>query len=373
MCFISQISPFYTCNLIPKTLIIKLILNNFGIKKMIDTNQILNELEKINSLESLEEFNKKYLGKKWLLNEEFKKMSSLSPEEKKTIWAQLSEVKDILNNAYDNKLNKLESDKINKQLNKDLVDISIDKKKSTNGHYSILATVRREVEEICKSMWFIIEYGTEAVTKFENFEAVNIPLTHPATEMHDTIYIKEKDNTWENLVLRTHTSAMQNYLIKKYWTPLKIVVPSRVYRNENTDATHDTMFYQLEGIVLDKDMSIAHFKGMITKLLSAILKTDVEIRMRPAYFPFVEPGFEIDARYDIYNPKTGETEKSNWIEILWAGMVHPNVLKTADLDPSEWKGFAFGIGINRVAAIRYAIKDIRYFTNGDLRFAKSFE
>lgn len=138
-------------------------------------------------------------------------------------------------------------------------------------------------------MGFVIEYGTEVVTKFENFESVNIPLTHPATEMHDTIYLQDKDPSGENLILRTHTSSMQNFLIQKYGLPLKAVVPSRVYRYENMDAHHDVMFYQLEGIVVDKDLSVAHFKDMMEKLLSALLHKKVETRMRPGYFPFVEP------------------------------------------------------------------------------------
>lgn len=217
-----------------------------------------------------------------------------------------------------------------------------------------------------------MEYGNEVVTKFENFESVNIPLTHPATDMHDTIYLHQQDPRGESLILRTQTSAMQNYMIKKYGLPLKAVVPGKVYRFDDMNATHDQMFYQLEGIVIDKNISLAHFKEMMAKLLSALLHKNVETRMRPGYFPFVEPGFEIDARYEIYNKETGTKELSPWIEILGAGMIHPNVLKQAGVDPTQWSGFAFGIGITRLAAIRYGMKDIRYFTNGDLRFAKSF-
>lgn len=339
---------------------------------MLDIKKALGELENCDNLDKLEEFQQKYLGKKWLLSEEFKKMKTIAPEEKKAFGQEISEVKNTLNTAYEEKSTTLTVIEINKKLEKDLVDISLESPSFRRWHYGLLARVRKEVEDICKTMWFMVEYGNEVVTKFENFESVNIPLTHPATEMHDTIYLQDKDDNWENLILRTHTSSMQNFLIKKYGTPLKAVVPSKVYRYENLDATHDTMFYQLEGLYVDKNISIAHFKDMITKLLSAILKKDVEIRMRPAYFPFVEPGFEIDARYDIYNKNTGKTELSKWIEILGAGMIHPNVLKNAEIDPKEYTGFAFGIGINRVAAMRYGIKDIRYFTNGDLRFARSF-
>ena len=191
--------------------------------------------------------------------------------------------------------------------------------------------------------------------------------------MHDTIYVDKKDHRWEPFVLRTHTSSGQNFLIKKYGLPMKAVIPWRCYRFDEMDATHDTMFYQLEWLYVDKDISIANFKSIITTFLSAIFKKEVEIRMRPAFFPFVEPGFEIDARYDIVDPKTWNKQKSKWIEILGAGMVHENVLKAAGVNMSEWwTWFAFWMWINRIAAMKYWIKDIRYFTNGDLRFVKSF-
>lgn len=242
-------------------------------------------------------------------------MLTLSPEEKKERGAILSEIKTKLTEAYETKEQHFKMAQINEQLEKDIVDVSLDVSKE-QGSYSLLANIRRDAEEICKSMGFVMEYGTEMVTKFENFESVNIPLTHPATEMHDTIYLTEKDPNGENLILRTHTSSMQNYLIQKYGLPLKAVVPGKVYRFENMDASHDTMFYQLEGIVIDKDISIAHFKEMMTKFLAALLHKNVETRMRPGYFPFVEPGFEIDVRYDVYNKETGKMEKSKWMEIL---------------------------------------------------------
>jgi len=339
---------------------------------MLELNHALWELEKVADVGQLENFFQIYLGKKWLLNEEFKVMLTLSPEDKKERGAKLSEIKTQLTEAYEAKEQSFKMAQINEQLEKDLVDISLDVSVD-KWSYSLLAEIRREVEEIFKSLWFVIEYGTEMVTKFENFEAVNIPLTHPATEMHDTIYLKEKDPSGENFVLRTHTSSTQNYLIKKYGVPLKALVPWRAYRFENMDATHDVMFYQVEGMYIGKNISIAHFKDMMETMLNAVLKKKVETRMRPWFFPFVEPGFEIDARYEYTNPKTGKKEMSKWLEILPGGMIHPEVLKAAGVDPAEWRsGFAFGLGMSRLAAIRYGIKDIRYFTNGDLRFAKSF-
>ncbi len=339
---------------------------------MLDLKVALEKLGSVSNKEQLEEFNQEYLGKKWLLNQEFWRLKDLSPEEKKEVWGALSTLKSELNSAYKNKEQEILREEVNKNLENDIVDIFVTGNKKEVGSISLLAQTRRELEDICKSMWFIVEYGNEVVTKYENFESVNIPLTHPATEMHDTIYIDKEDKEKQNFVFRTHTSATQNYLIKKHGTPLKVVVPGRCYRFDEMDATHDTMFYQIEGLVIDKNISIAHFKSVITKLLSAIIKADVEIRMRPAYFPFVEPGFEIDVRYEIVDQKTGEKTKSKWMELLGAGMVHPNVIKEAGLDPDEYSGFAFGIWLSRLAAVRHKIHDIRYFTNGDLRFAKSF-
>lgn len=339
---------------------------------MLDLQEALKKLYSIENQDQLEEFNQEYLSKKWLLNQEFWKLKDLPVEEKKEFGWKLSNIKNVLNTEYKQKENQLLRIQINKNLEEDLVDISIPGNSKEAWNLSLLAQTRRELEDICRSMWFIVEYGNEVVTKYENFESVNIPLTHPATEMHDTIYIDQEDSEKQNFVFRTHTSAMQNFLIKKHWTPLKIVVPGRCYRFDEMDATHDTMFYQIEWLYIDENVSIAHFKNVITNLLSAIIKADVEIRMRPAYFPFVEPGFEIDVRYDIIDQKTWEKTKSKRMELLWAGMVHPNVIKEAGLDPEKYSWFAFGIWLSRLTAVRHKIHDIRYFTNWDMRFAKSF-
>lgn len=340
---------------------------------MLDQNVILWELEQVKTAEALEERFQKYLGKKWLLPAEFKVMWSLSPEEKREKWQQLSSLKTVLESVYEKKSSEISSAVINEMLEKDLIDVSLPGAKLDQWYYNLLAKTRREVEDIAQSLGFIVESSTDVVTKFENFESVNIPITHPATEMHDTIYVDKKDHRGEPFVLRTHTSSGQNYAIKKHGLPIKVVVPWRCYRFDEMDATHDTMFYQLEWLYIDKDISIANFKSIITTFLSAILKKEVEIRMRPAFFPFTEPGFEIDARYDMLDPKTWVKQKSKWLEILGAGMVHENVLKAAWVDASEWwTWFAFWMWINRIAAMKYWIRDIRYFTNWDLRFVKSF-
>lgn len=340
---------------------------------MLDTKIALKELSATTNVVELDQRFQKYLGKSWALNEWFKTMVALLPEDKKEAGKLLSEAKVALTEAYENKERNLSSEWINQKLNEDLIDVSLDGKPLDGGSYSVLALVRREIEEVYKWMGFTIDYGHEIVTKYENFESVNIPLTHPATEMHDTIYLKDLDPSGIPLILRTHNSAHQVEDIMKYGVPLKLGSPWRVYRFENMDASHDTMFWYAEWIVIDKWLSIANFKDTMKKILSWILWKKVEIRMRPSYFPFVEPGFEIDAQCTLCEGKwCSLCKQSWWIELLWAGMVHPQVITNAGLDPSEWSGFARWIWVSRLAALRYGIKDIRYFTNGDLRFAKSF-
>ncbi len=338
-----------------------------------DKKKILQELAKIDSEKALSTWYEAYLGKKWEITLAYKNLANLSPEEKKEQGIKLGELKNETTIAYEIKLQEFQAEAINAQLADDIVDISLDKPLSAVGHAHLLHKERRLIEQICQGMGFVIEYWKDLVTKYENFYSVNIPSTHPATEMHDTYFIEQKDDQGDNLVLRTQTSAMQNELMKRYGVPLKVVVPGKVYRNESTDASHDTVFRQLEGMVIDKNVSIGHFKEMMMSLLSAIFGKSTGIRMRPAYFPFVEPGFEIDASCPICEQKGCSLCKhTGRIEILWAGMIHPNVLKEAGVNSDEYTGFAFWLGINRVVAIKYDIKDIRYFTNGDLRFLQSF-
>lgn len=337
-------------------------------------SDLINNINKATSLTALDEAFESALGKKGRLSTQFATLKDLSPEDKKRVWGELAEHKKRLSDAYENKLDILKTEYVNNQLEQDIVDLTTPHRKIHRWSYSLLTYTRRKIEEICQNMWFHIEYGHDMVTKYENFISLNIPLTHPATEMHDTFFLEDRDDTGENYVLRTHTTAMDNNMIKEFWVPCKLIVPSKVYRYEATDASHDTTFYQLEWLIIDKGMSIAHFKDFIQKILSAILETEITIRMRPGYFPFVEPGFEIDASCPIcHGDGCSLCKKTGWIEIMWAGMLHPEVMKQAGVDPKEYSGFAFGMGINRLVAVKYRIKDIRLFTNGDLRFSRSFD
>lgn len=336
-------------------------------------NDLRQSCETITTLEQCEQRYQQFLGKEWSLTLQFKKLWSLPPDQKKEIWQRLSDQKKLIEQLYHEKKSLLAQQHITKQLEQEIIDSSLPGIQPEQWYFTLLTKARRNIEEIFHSMWFSVEYGKDVVTKYENFYSVNIPATHPATEMHDTFFLHQHDQTGDNLILRTQTSAMQNTILKNHPLPIKAIIPWKVYRYENMDASHDTVFWQVEGIVVDKNISIAHLKGTMMEILQALFGKKTEIRMRPAYFPFTEPGLEIDAQCPICNGKGCSLCKhTGRIEILWAGMIHPNVLKEWNIDSTIYSWFAFWLGLNRMVAIMNTIKDIRYFTNGDLRFLRSF-
>ena len=250
------------------------------------------------------------------------------------------------------------------------VDVTIPGKKIERGHLHPLTLVQKKATDIFSSMGFEIADGPELETEHYNFDALNIPQNHPARDMHDTFWTKNQSKKEKHL-LRTHTSPVQVRYMEKNNPPFRIIVPGRVFRYEATDATHEVQFYQLEGLMVGKKVSLANLKAVMETFFKEFFSArggsasgggNIEIRLRPGYFPFVEPGVEIDVKF-----------KGKWMEVVGAGMVHPNVLKGVGLDPREWQGFAFGMGIDRLAMIKYKIDDIRLFYSGDLRFIKQFK
>lgn len=335
----------------------------------IDSNTIIAKIRACTKITECEKLFASYLWPDGELAKAMQWLKSLSPEEKKTQWPVIKAIKDQIETAYNQHLRDLQYVEINKKLvQDDPIDFSLELPASYEWHRNLLARERRRVETIAHNMGFRVEYGHDIVSKYENFYSVNIPADHPATEMHDTIYLYDTDEKGEHLVMRTHTSAHQVMYMKKYATPLFLMCIGKVYRYEKMDASHDTAFRQIEGMVIDKGISTAHCKGFLEDFLSALFEEKKEIRLRPWYFPFVEPGYEIDVKYNIGN-KTGD---DNRLELLGAGMIHPNVLKEGGIDPNEYSGFAFWIGLTRLVAVKYGIKDIRLLTNGDVRFVKSF-
>jgi len=255
---------------------------------------------------------------------------------------------------------------------KDLFDPSIPGEKADAGHLHPLTLTQRKVIEIFESMGFSVIEGPEIETEWYNFDALNIPKDHPARDMWDTFWLKNKK------LLRTHTSPVQIRYMEKNNPPIKIIVPGRIFRHEATDACHEINFYQLEGLMIDKDISASSFKAIIQEFLSRFFNAVVEARLRPSFFPFTEPSFEVDMSCVVCKGTGCSTcSQTGWIELIGAGMVHPNVLKAAKIIPYQksgggWQGFAFGIGLDRLAMMKYKINDIRLLYSGDLRFLKQF-
>lgn len=290
-----------------------------------------------------------------------------------------AEIIDLIQ-AKKNQLEKIESEK---NLAAERLDVSHPGKKPSQGHIHPLSLIIKEAGEIFNKMGFTVVEGPEIETEWYNFDALNIPEDHPAREMWDTFWLKEPKGKSEKLLLRTHTSPMQIRYLETHNPPLRIVVPGRCFRYEATDASHDTHFYQLEGLMVDKNVSAANFKAVIQTFLSQILRRKVEVRLRPSFFPFTEPSFEVDVTCAQCLPRLGAggvkqgnscsvCSGSGWLEMMGAGMVHPGVFKHAGLNPKDWQGFAFGLGLDRIAMIRYKIPDIRLFYSSDLRFINQF-
>lgn len=235
------------------------------------------------------------------------------------------------------------------------------------GHKHPLSQMITEINSIFAEIGFVFAEGPEAETEHYNFDQLNFPKDHPARDMQDTFWFKPKD-TAESMVLRTHTSPVQVRHLESHEPPVRVIVPGKVFRNEATDATHEAQFYQLEGLYVDKGVHMGHLKGTIEHFFSEFFSGEVEVRFRPSFFPFVEPGVEVDMML-----KGSDSKLANkWIEVMGAGMIHPNVLKAAGVDPKVYSGFAFGIGIDRLGVMKYGIDDIRNLYSGDLRFVNQF-
>ncbi len=225
-----------------------------------------------------------------------------------------------------------------------------------------VTAVQWEVERLFERLGFTVEAGPEMESEYHNFEALNIPPSHPARDMQDTFWLTN------GMVLRTHTSPVQHRAMKKFGAPLRVIAPGRCFRYETIDASHETTFHQIEGLVIDRDIGLPHLIALAKTLLAEVMKREVELRVRPGYFPFVEPGIEIDMNCRICGGSGCPTcKQSGWVEILPAGMVHPNVLRAGGIDPEQWSGFAFGLGLTRLAMMKYGIRDIRVLNSGDLR------
>ena len=313
----------------------------------------------------------KYLGRKSRLSEIMAAMKDLSIDQRRDFGKKVNEVRAFLETALKDKRIALEA----KGARANLIDVTRPGVKKHAGHLHPLTRVEEEIKQIFLSMNFSVVEGNEIETEHYNFDALNIPANHPAREMWDTFWIKDVKNEKRKTnagsakgvrhLLRTHTSPMQIRYMEKHNPPFQIIVPGRVFRYEATDASHEINFYQMEGLMVGKEVSLANFKYVIEEFFKKFFKDpDMQFRFRPSYFPFVEPGVEVDIK------RKGD---SKWLEVMGAGMVHRNVLQAVGYNPDEVQGFAFGMGTDRLAMLKHKIPDIRLFYNGDLRFIKQFK
>ncbi|MGQ9616019.1 MAG: phenylalanine--tRNA ligase subunit alpha [Spirochaetota bacterium] len=325
------------------------------------------EIGRSTSLKELEELRIKYLGRKSEMIGILKKLGELPPDIRPTVGKVTNEVKEKISNLIRGKNEEL-SDQIFRNLGeRERIDITEPGNIPEIGHLHPITRMRMEMEDIFTSMGFAIVSGPEVETDYYNFEALNIPHDHPARDIQDTIW------TTDGNLLRTHTSCVQVRTMEKLKPPIRIVAPGRVFRYEQTDASHEHTFYQIEGLMVDRGISVANLIAVMKTVLKEAFHQEIKVRLRPGYFPFVEPGFELDINCFLCNGSGCTVCKhTGWNEMLGCGLVHPNVLRAGNIDPEEYSGFAFGMGLDRLVMMKYGIDDIRLFHSGDLRFLTQF-
>ncbi|HEX9062763.1 MAG TPA: phenylalanine--tRNA ligase subunit alpha [Clostridia bacterium] len=326
------------------------------------------DFSKISSMSELEKLKVNFLGKKGEVTELLKSLRDLSNEDRKEAGQKINLLKGEIEKRIEEKIKLLtEEEEMNQLRSTPQYDISLPSD-IRHGSLHPITLVQREVEGIFSSMGFTIEDYSEIVDDFSNFEALNIPKHHPARDMQDTYYLSNGQ------LLKTHTSAAQNSIMRKYGAPLRAVFSGRCFRNEALDASHENTFFQMEGMMIDKDISISNLIYFMKKMLSQVFRKDVKVRLRPGFFPFVEPGFELDISCLICDSKGCPTCKhSGWLELCPCGMIHPRVLEAGGIDVEKYSGFAFGLGLTRLAMMKYGIKDIRVFNSGNLKVLSEFK
>ena len=326
------------------------------------------ELQAAQNSEAVEKLRVAYLGKKGSVTELLKGLKSVAGDQKKEMGQLINQLKRQVEEGIAQQVEKIRAAEEQAQIaSAEQYDVTLPVDQS-EGSYHPITLVQRQLEEIFSSMGFTIEDYKEIVTDYECFEAVNIPKHHPARDMQDTYYL---DN---GQLLKTHTSAAQNAIMRKYGAPLRAVFPGRCFRNESTDACHENTFFQMEGLMIDKDISISNLIYFMKTMLSEVFERDINVRLRPGFFPFVEPGFEMDISCLICGGEgCPSCKNSGWLELCPCGMIHPNVLKMGGIDPEEYTGFAFGLGLTRLVMMKYGVKDIRDLNSGSLKALSQFK
>lgn len=330
--------------------------------------EAIKALKNVDSINDLNNFRAMYLGKKSKLQEIMRQMKDLSVEERKELGKKSNVFKNKITNLIEEKKLEIEQREVKKKLESEAIDVTLPGKEFSYGSLHPLTKLTQEIEDIFIGMGYMIAEGPEVETDKYNYEMLNLPEDHPARDMQDTFYITKES------LLRTHTSPVQiRTLLAAKGKPIKIICPGKVYRRDNDDATHSHQFMQIEGLVVDKHITMTDLKGTLQEAMQEIFGDKLKIRMRPSFFPFTEPSVEVDVScFKCMGDGCSLCKHSGWIEILGAGMVHPNVLKMSGYDSDKYQGFAFGLGIERVAMLKYGIDDIRNFYQNDKRFLKQF-
>ena len=328
-------------------------------------NQIKMEFEKqiveANSMEKIEEMRVSFLGKKGKITELMQGLKDVMAEKRREVGIAINNLKQYIEGLIEGKIKEAKEIELQKEINSaERIDITLPLGEKLGSLHPI-TIVQKEVEEIFKSMGFVVEDGNEVETEFNNFDAVNVPRNHPARDMQDTFWLDNGE------VLKTQTSAGQNRILRTYGAPCRVIFPGRCFRNESVDASHENTFFQLEGMMVGKDINVANLIYFMKTMLSKVLKKEVDVRLRPGFFPFTEPSFELDVTCPFCGGKGCPTcKQGGWIELCPCGMIHPEVLRMGGVDTTKYQGFAFGLGLTRLAMMKYGIKEIRTFNSGNL-------
>ena len=326
--------------------------------------------DKFTNIESINEFRIKFLGKKGIISLEMKELASLSGDERKQHAEKLNKIKDTVLEIIASKTEELNSEELEKKLNSETLDITL----STSKSYGTIHPISQVIEEVITifgDLDFFVAEGPEVETDYNNFTALNTSEHHPARQMHDTFYVETETDGMPN-VLRTHTSPVQIRSMLKQKPPIRLIAPGKTFRCDN-DQTHSPMFHQVEGLVIDQESNMSHLKGCLEIFLKTFFETDkLNMRFRPSHFPFTEPSAEVDIGYTKKGNQLIIGEGEDWLEILGCGMVHPNVLENVNINSNEYQGYAFGMGIERLAMLKYGISDLRTFFDSDLRWNKHY-
>ena len=336
------------------------------LKKIKD--KFLSKLSEKLDISEINQIKSDLFGKSGLISTQFKKIGTIAESERKKFASDLNIIKDELQDLINSKTNELKSAEINEKLEKEKIDITLPERSFVRGKIHPVSQTIDEISSIFSEIGFSVEEGPDVENEYNNFTALNTPENHPARDMHDTFYLDEK----KQKLLRTHTSPVQIRTMLKDKPPFKIIAPGRTYRSDS-DQTHSPMFHQVEGLHIDKNINMGHLKGCLNYFIKEFFEVDkIKMRFRPSHFPFTEPSAEVDIGYEMKDGKIIIGEGNQWLEILGCGMVHPNVLKNVKVDPSNFQGYAFGIGIDRLAMLKYGINDLRAFFDCDYRWLNHF-